>query len=78
MADATLDDSAEYDSENKYDTGIRCYTDIVGGFYKDHTSAHLKGVVPRGGNVGFKDGHVQWRDFADMQEVTVAGPPFWW
>jgi prepilin-type processing-associated H-X9-DG protein len=43
-----------------------------------HTSAHLKGVIPRGGNVGFKDGHVEWRDFADMQEVTVAGPPFWW
>lgn len=78
MADATLDDSTEFDSDNKYDTSIRGYTDIVGGFYKDHTSAHLKGVIPRGGNVGFKDGHVEWRDFADMQEVTVAGQPFWW
>ena len=78
MADATMDDSAEYDSENKYDAGVRCYTDIPGGFYMDHTSAHLKGTIPRGGNVGFKDGHAQWRNFADMQEVTVAGPPFWW
>ena len=78
MADATLDDSLEYDSENKYDSEARGYTDVVGGFYMHHTSAHLKGVIPRGGNVGFKDGHVEWRDFADMQEVTVAGPPFWW
>ncbi len=78
MADATLDDSTEYDSENKYDTDARNYTDVTGGFYMHHTSAHLKGVVPRGGNVGFKDGHVEWRDFADMQEVTVAGQPFWW
>ena len=78
MADATLDDSNEYDSENKYDTDARCYTDVTGGFYMHHTSAHLKGVIPRGGNVGFKDGHVEWRDFADMQVVTVAGPPFWW
>lgn len=78
VADATLDDSMEYDSENKYDPDVRCYTDITGGFYMHHTSAHLKGTVPRGGNVGFKDGHVAWRDFGDMQEVTVAGPPFWW
>ena len=78
VADATMDDSGEHDSENKYDTDTRCYTDVVGGYYLHHTSAHLKGVIPRGGNVGFKDGHVAWRNFADMQEVTVAGPPFWW
>jgi prepilin-type N-terminal cleavage/methylation domain-containing protein len=78
LADATLDDSGEHDSENQFDTDVRCYTDVVGGYYLNHTSAHLKGVLPRGGNVGFKDGHVEWRDFADMKEVTVAGPAFWW
>ena len=78
LADATLDDSMEYDSDNKYDTDTRCYNDVPGGFYMHHTSAHLKRAIPRGGNVGFKDGHVEWRSFADMQEVTVAGAPFWW
>jgi prepilin-type N-terminal cleavage/methylation domain-containing protein len=78
LADATLDDSQEFDNDNKYDTGIRCYTDVAGGFYLHHTSAHLKGVLPRGGNIGFKDGHVQWRNFSDMQVVTDAGNVFWW
>ncbi|HEY3760622.1 MAG TPA: type II secretion system protein [Verrucomicrobiae bacterium] len=78
MADATLDSSTEYDSENKSDTSIRDYTDVQGGFYKDHTSAHLNGQIPDGENVGFKDGHVQWRKFLEMNEVTEAGAPFWW
>lgn len=78
MADATLDDSQQYDNQDKYDTSIRCYNDVQGGFYMHHTSAHLKGALPRGGNIGFKDGHVQWRNFSDMQVVTDAGPVFWW
>jgi len=78
MADATMDDSQEFDDLNKYDTSIRGYTDVMGGFYLHHTSAHLKGAVPRGGNVGFKDGHVQWRNFSDMQVVTASGLVFWW
>ena len=78
MADATMDDSYEFDDQNKYDTSVRGYTDVTGGFYMHHTSAHLKKDVPRGGNIGFKDGHVQWRGFADMQVVTAGGLVFWW
>lgn len=37
---------------------------ISGGFYKRHLSAHLvEGGIPSGANVGFKDGHVQWKKF---------------
>jgi prepilin-type N-terminal cleavage/methylation domain-containing protein len=34
---------------------------IGGGFYKTHLSAHLKKGVPMGGNIGYKDGHAQWK-----------------
>lgn len=34
---------------------------ITGGFYKPHVSAHLNRQVPRGSNIGFKDGHAQWK-----------------
>ena len=39
------------------------YTSIQGGFAYPHVSPHLKGNVPAGGNLGFKDGHVDWRGF---------------
>ena len=54
------------------------YTAIPGGFVKPHTSPHLRGQFPEGGNVGFKDGHVAWRKFDDMSPRTVSGPTFWW
>lgn len=55
------------------------YTDVAGGFSKAHTSPHLNGRFPAGGNVGFKDGHVGWRNFDDMnQRASPSGPSFWW
>jgi prepilin-type N-terminal cleavage/methylation domain-containing protein len=55
------------------------YTDIAGGFYLHHVSPHLKGVIPMGGNVGFKDGHVDWRSFQMMVPRTGNNTPyFWW
>ncbi|HEX5399325.1 MAG TPA: type II secretion system protein [Verrucomicrobiae bacterium] len=55
------------------------YTSIYGGFVYPHLSAHLKGNVPAGGNLGFKDGHVEWRDFEFMTPRTGANTPyFWW
>jgi prepilin-type N-terminal cleavage/methylation domain-containing protein len=79
VADATMDASQEFDSYNRYNLGIRkSYSDITGGFYKHHTSAHLSGNLPSGGNVGFKDGHAEWRKFQNMQEVAASGVPFWW
>ena len=61
------------------------YTDVTGGFYKHHTSPHLNGHFPSGGNIGFKDGHVSWRKFDDMNQWSFKAPlsrgdppSFWW
>ncbi|HOP97915.1 MAG TPA: prepilin-type N-terminal cleavage/methylation domain-containing protein [Verrucomicrobiota bacterium] len=56
------------------------YSGIGGGFYKAHVSAHLRGRVPEGSNIGFKDGHVEWRKFSDplVKPRTTSGPTFWW
>jgi type II secretory pathway pseudopilin PulG len=54
------------------------FTDIAGGFVKPHTSPHLRGSLPDGGNLGFKDGHVAWRKFGDMSVRTSSAPFFWW
>ncbi|HEX7568951.1 MAG TPA: prepilin-type N-terminal cleavage/methylation domain-containing protein [Verrucomicrobiae bacterium] len=51
------------------------FSDVPGGFYKNHTSPHVKKGVPTGGTVGFKDGHVQWRKFKDMQERVAPTIP---
>jgi prepilin-type processing-associated H-X9-DG protein len=62
------------------------YSNITGGSYaKPHMSAHLRGRVPLGGNLGMLDGHVEWRKF---EQMTVRGsgsisgnaqcPTFWW
>jgi type II secretory pathway pseudopilin PulG len=54
------------------------YTTVSGGFYKAHTSPHLNGNIPSGGNLGFKDGHVEWRQFELMVPRTTSGVFFWW
>jgi prepilin-type N-terminal cleavage/methylation domain-containing protein len=54
------------------------WTDIDGGFYVHHLSPHMNsGNVPEGCSVGFKDGHVQWRKFKDMQERAYTAKGFW-
>ena len=55
------------------------YTEVPGDSrFPNNVSAHLKGKLPLGGNVGFKDGHVVWRKFEDMKPVATEGPSFWW
>jgi prepilin-type N-terminal cleavage/methylation domain-containing protein len=58
------------------------YKNVQGGFSVPHLSPHLKGTLPAGGNVGFKDGHVQWRNFIDMSQrvdpSNTGTPAFWW
>jgi hypothetical protein len=58
------------------------YVSIPGGFQWNnmiypHVSPHLKGNVPSGGNLGFKDGHVDWRKFELMTPRTTS-VFFWW
>ncbi len=49
-----------------------------------HRTSHMNGALPNGGNIGMLDGHVEWRDYRDMQprsNTTVNGvgiPTFWW
>jgi prepilin-type N-terminal cleavage/methylation domain-containing protein len=57
------------------------YTSVGGGggeFYLKLTSPHLNGRFPSGGDVGFKDGHVAWRKFGDMNQQSAKGESFWW
>ena len=44
------------------------YSSIIGGFQVNgvvynHTSPHVKNGLPAGGDVGYKDGHAEWRKF---------------
>ncbi len=34
--------------------------------------------LPKGGNIGFVDGHVDWRKFESMQHRLTFGQWFWW
>ena len=59
------------------------FASIGGGFQQNgvqypHTSPHLERQKPVGGNVGFKDGHVEWRKFQVMSIRTISGADFWW
>jgi prepilin-type N-terminal cleavage/methylation domain-containing protein len=60
------------------------FANVIGGFAPNgvnlpHTSPHLRGALPQGGNAAFKDGHAQWRPFAVMS-VRGSGDArgFWW
>jgi hypothetical protein len=80
VADATI-------SENKAGTPLSpapagSFVNVPGGFLNGtvpHISPHLKGVLPDGGHIAYKDGHVDWRRFADMsQRATGSSRGFWW
>ena len=55
------------------------WTQIVGGFYLPHLSPHMQkqGNSPEGASICFKDGHVVWRKFIDMQQRAASSPGFW-
>lgn len=36
------------------------------------------GPTPAGGNIGFVDGHVEWRKFNKMEHQVTRGMWFWW
>jgi len=57
------------------------WTDVVGGYSKHHTTPHMNGRVPGGGNLGMLDGHSEWRRFPLMVTRDAPGsgaPVFWW
>jgi prepilin-type processing-associated H-X9-DG protein len=78
VADATIstgtsDNHAGFVAGAKYN-----FTTIFGGYSVPHISPHLNGLVPAGGNVAMLDGHVQWRNFLDMDQRASSGIGFWW
>ncbi|HLP76152.1 MAG TPA: type II secretion system protein [Candidatus Paceibacterota bacterium] len=57
------------------------FVTVAGGFPVPHLSPHLKGSLPAGGNLAFKDGHVDWRDFSKMSQRVITSSSsrgFWW
>ena len=81
VADATLSNTDKRDSA----PGGRNFTHVYGGWgngTKPHSTAHLNGRMPAGGNLLFLDGHSEWRKFEKMVVRTspngAGQPPFWW
>ncbi len=55
------------------------WTSIKGGYPVAHTSPHLEGPLPLGGNVAMLDGHAEWEKFMFFLPRTVGNVPvFWW
>ena len=75
LADATISTPANGTYAQRYSYN---YTDVAGGFVKHHLSPHLRGKFPEGGNLGFKDGHADWRKFDQMDQRATGGQSFWW
>jgi prepilin-type N-terminal cleavage/methylation domain-containing protein len=77
MACATLSRPGE---STKTAAGGYHWTDVVGGYTLHHESPHMNGNVPAGGDVGFLDGHAQWRKFKDsnFSPRTDSGTPVYW
>jgi prepilin-type N-terminal cleavage/methylation domain-containing protein len=77
ISDATLSLPGQDMESQRYQYD---FSSVPGGYSKPHTSPHLKGAFPAGGNQGRLDGHVEWRRFDLMKVRTVAAgdPTFWW
>ncbi len=72
-ADANLSDR-----DNQTDRSKNNYIKVFGGWPKPHSSPHLNGILPAGGNQVFLDDHVEWRKFERMVVRTDGAPSFWW
>lgn len=82
IVDATLSQKFQYDIAIYPNGNFGKIT--VGGTSSD-MSNHIKTMAePYGGNIGFVDGHVEWRPFEKMQlrHITsgnnINGDPRWW
>jgi prepilin-type N-terminal cleavage/methylation domain-containing protein/prepilin-type processing-associated H-X9-DG protein len=67
---------------NEQNRSLNRYSKIMGGWSKPHDSAHLVGKLPKGGNVLFLDGHVEFKKFEKMiirtRDNSAQTPAFWW
>ncbi len=64
---------------NETDRTKNNFTKVTGGWSQAHSSPHMTGKVPTGGNALMLDGHSEWRIFKKMVvRTTDANPAFWW
>ncbi len=78
IADATISDNPT-DNHAGFVAGAKYnFTSVLGGYSVPHLSPHLNGFTPAGGNLAMLDGHVQWRNFSDMDQRAINGRGFWW
>ncbi|HEX7652242.1 MAG TPA: type II secretion system protein, partial [Verrucomicrobiae bacterium] len=70
VADGTISQGS-----NETDRSKNNYTKVDGG-WKGHSSPHLNGKMPAGGNLLLLDGHAEWRKFQQMQIRTDGDPSF--
>ena len=87
IADAIISNNANTPSYAHADNN---YVNVSIGFMPNGLSnqgisPHLKGAMPLGGNVGFKDGHAAWHKFNDPANPMVLRSKndnnqlkFWW
>jgi prepilin-type N-terminal cleavage/methylation domain-containing protein len=81
MADVIISDN---NTTPGFVTPRNNYVNVDGGFTQNgatygHTSAHVVGQVPKGQNIGFEDGHIEWRKFdGGVIPRTTGAPWFWW
>jgi prepilin-type N-terminal cleavage/methylation domain-containing protein len=81
LADAVLSNM-----ENRNAAGIIYSGKGLGGGWQDrrgHSTSHMNGKVPAGGNQVFLDGHNEWKRWEKMTvrtsgNVPNASPAFWW
>lgn len=66
------------EGSNEQNRGANNYTKIYGGWTENHSSPHLIGRIPDGGNQGFLDGHAAWIKFRQDVVRTDGSPTFWW
>jgi type II secretory pathway pseudopilin PulG len=76
LADATISENLAGTAANPAPAGS--FVTVSGGFAVPHISPHLNGLLPAGGNLAFKDGHVAWRRFSEMNQRAISGRGFWW
>lgn len=67
--DAVISDAANTNNFSKV------YSSVI----SHHSTSHMNGARPAGGNILFLDNHVAWRNFREMQVRTAASLPtrFW-
>ncbi|MFH1883893.1 MAG: type II secretion system protein [Planctomycetota bacterium] len=84
---ATVELISDVTASNGADRSQSDFTKATGGVWSrwqiyDRTNHLRRGSRPAGGNILFVDGHVQWRNFNEMEHrwfwQSYGNPCFWW